>query len=894
MSFAIHVYRRLARAFPHEFKLAYGGEMAQLGEDVVEDIARRHGIAGLLRLIGDIAFRLPLEYLHEMRADMKYALRGMIKSPAFALVGIVSLGLGMGLTTMVYSSKWQMVSRDLPGAANAKSLVMPEKPVSYYYIEQFRDRKNLFRGVAALQIGVPFNVNFQDDVNARPQRVFGQLVSPDYFSVLGVQAQRGRMLSPEMDRAGDAPAVVISDRFWRNRMNSSPDAVGQMLRLNGRPATIVGIAPRDFNGALSIDPAELFVPVTVPASLAPELGNDVLHQRNARDFFAMICLASGVSMESAEASLDTITRRLDEDEQDASSITRSDDKSRRVTLLFAGAMVPLPRNLKPVVLGFLFALMALIMAIACVNLANMLLARGANRRKELAIRLSVGASRFRLVRQMMSEGILLSLFGGVAGFAIAYGLSTLSSRFQPPSAVPVESNFTPDWHIAGFVFALSIVCGIGFSLAPALRATSTEVTPGLKEGSLVQLPGYRRFGLRNLLMVGQVTGSLMLLLITGFLVVGLSQASSVLTKFDSRTMYLFSLDPARDGYLPEKAQELFEKLPERLKTIGSVRSVTLAAQAPFSLEDDEDMAVQVIAEDPQSGARVQLPAIEDGIGAGYFAALGESMLAGREFGETDQQIQPEKMKSLPVVLNESAARGFFRNADAIGKRLRDEKQNYEVVGVVHDLKTGLGMSRNVMYLPLTRRDFARPLAGGMTVLVRSDAGADAVSGIRNQIASTDPHLNLFNLRTLNEELERSRRYERFHVNTYAGMGVFGLILAAIGLAGVTAYSVAQRRKEIGIRMALGARKGQVLRLVLREGTALVVVGTVCGFLGAYALAKMLSALTSAFVESLRIGMDDPRLLLGAPLLLASLALLACYVPARRAMKIDPLKAVREE
>jgi MacB-like periplasmic core domain len=260
MNFALRIYRRLAQFFPHEFKLAYGDEVTQLGEDVVQEIAKRHGAAGLIRLLADIAIRLPIEYLTEMRQDMRYASRALVKSPGFALVGIVSMGLGIGLTTNVYGSRWALLTRELPAAANTNRLVMPEKPVSYYYIEQYRDQKSMLTGVAALQNGVPFNVGLQGHMDAKPERVFGQLVSPDYFSVLGVEPQHGRVLSPELDKPGDAPVVVISDRFWRSHLNCSPDAVGQTLRLNGQTATIVGITPRNFDGALSMNPSELFRP----------------------------------------------------------------------------------------------------------------------------------------------------------------------------------------------------------------------------------------------------------------------------------------------------------------------------------------------------------------------------------------------------------------------------------------------------------------------------------------------------------------------------------------------------------------------------------------------------------------------------------------------------------
>ena len=887
MNFAWRAYQMLVRAFPHEFKLAYGTEVAQLGEDMVEEIAKRRGAAGLVRLFADIAIRVPLEYLSEMRRDMRFALRELMKSPGFALVGIVSIGLGIGLTVNVYRSELQLVFRQLPAAAQAKELVTPKDPISYHYVEQYREQRNLVSGVAALQDDVPFNITFPNDTNARPERVFGQLVSPDYFSVLGVQAQRGRVLSAGLDKPGETPVVVISDRFWQNRLNRSPDAVGEMLRLNGQSATIVGITPKNFDGAVSENPAEVFVPITVPAALAPELANDVLHQPNAKEFLAIMRLAPSVTIDAAEAGLDAITRQLDKQNHSAPLLS---DQGRRVTLLPANTTLPIPRNLRPVILGFFALLMALVITIVCMNLANMLLARSTARRKEFAIRLAVGASRFRLIRQMLSEGLLLSLLGGVAGFGLAYWLSALNSQFNPNMKVPAGPDLTLDWRADILAFVLALVCGIGFSLVPALRATKADLTPALRQGGLLPLPGYRRFGLRNLLMVAQVAGSLMLLLITGFLVIGISKVSSAHTEFDPKTMYLFSIDPVRDGYPPEKAEALFEKLPGLLKTAGPVRGIALAAQLPFSADDG---TTHLTAEE---SSRVQMPVAKEIVGAGYFATLSEPLLAGREFQEQDESSQDDRLKTAlrPVVLSESAARQFFGNGNAIGRRVRDDKQSYEVVGVVRDLRNGIGVRQSVIYVPLTGSDFARPPAGGMTIMVRSNAGADALSGIRSEIASIDPQLNLFNVQTLSEYLEYSRSDLRLAVRTYGGIGAFGLVLAAIGLAGVTAYAVAQRRKEIGIRTALGASKAQVLRLALREGAAVVSAGTILGFLGAIAMAKMLSAMTEILVEGLRVGTNDPRLLAGAPLLLGALAMLACYVPARRAAEIDPLQALRQE
>ena len=899
MNIALRIYLRLAEAFPHEFKLLYETDVMQLGEDVVEEIAKQRGVAGLIRLIADIAIRVPMEYLSEMRRDLRYAVRALIKSPGFALVGIISLGLGMGVTTSVFSSTWARMFRGLPAVANSQELVMPQNPVSYYYVEQYRAQKGLFESVAAFQTGVPFNVAFQGNGNAKPQRVFGQLVSPEYFSVLGVKPQRGRVLNPELDKPGDAPVVVITDRFWRNRLNSSPDALGQTLRLNGQPATIVGITPKDFKGAMPMTSAELFVPVTVSAALAPELANDVLHKRDAKQFLALMRMGPGVTIESAEAGLDTVTRNLDQ--QDLSN-PRRNDKGRRVILLEGGTTLPIPHAMKPVVIGFVAVLVGLVLTIACMNLANMLLARGAARRNELAIRLAVGASRFRLIRQMMSEGVLIAMLGGMAGFGLAYWLSILSSQIRLPQAVPQEIDNAMDWHALLFTFALAIVCGIGFSLVPALQATKADVAPTLKEGAAIQLRGYRRFGMRNLLVVGQVAGSLMLLLMTGFLVMGINKMSNIQTKFDPNRMYLLSIDPVRDGYSPEKAEALFEKLPERLKGVGAVRSVALAAEAPFSIVGAT--AQLTAAKDSRDPSKKLKLVAKETVGAGYFATLSEPMLAGREFAEDDQRSPAREQGddrsmtvSLPVVLNESAARGLFGNGNAIGQRVTEDQQSYDVVGVVGDLKNGIPdetQPASVMYLPLTRRDFASPPAGGMTIMVRSDAGIDALGGVRREIASIDPNLAVFDVRTLGEYLDMSRAFIRLGLDMYGGIGLFGLVLAAIGLAGVTAYAVARRRKEIGIRMALGARKVQVLGLVLREGAALVTVGTALGFLGAMALVKMLSALTSIFSDSFNVTTSDPRLLVGAPVLLAALAMLACYIPARRSMKIDPVKALRQE
>ncbi len=900
-SLALRIYRRLAFAFPHEFQVVYGTDVIQLGEDAIDEIWARNGFFGLIRLLADIGMRLPIEYLSEMRRDLAYASRTLAKSRGFAAVGILSLGLGIGIASVSASEFFNLILRDAPGVKDPSQIVMTMGAVSYPYFEHYRDQHDLFAAAAAYQGPVPFNTSLDSPhpggPNGKVERVFGHLVSPDYFSVIGVRAARGRTFDPQIDKPGSSPVVFISDRFWRNRMNADPDAVGRAIHVNGQTATIAGIGPKDFLGVLPIFPAEIFVPTTAPATMVPELAGDVLHHRDAKSFQALFRLAPGVTLKSAEAGLDTLTRRLDEESLDP----ERNGKGRRVTLLPGGRVVPIPRELLPVVLGLMLLLNGLIVGLACMNLANMQLARATARRREVAIRLSVGASRFRLVRQLVTESVLLACTGGLAGILVAYGAAAGFKKIRMPAAVPINFNITPDWRVLLFAFAVSLAAGVGFGLLPALASTRADLASTLKEGALAPLRGYRRFGIRNLLMAWQMAGSLMLLLIAGFLIIGFQKGNQVEIAFDPRNMYLISLDPVRDGYSVQKATNFFNQLPEQLKRVSGVQEIALAEAPPFGpLLATSTLTVPSATGTPD---RVIQGIAKQTIGAHYFAALSVNMIEGREFDGRDQRIDTSKSKSLPVMLNETGAREFFGNRDPLGRRLLETSRSYEVVGVVKDLSAPMSETSTgsqtathvpVMYLPLTRSDFEHSPVDGIIIMVRAMRGMDVMEGIRREIASLDPNLLMFNVRTLADQVDQNTAPLRMGTIIYGAIGSFGLILAAIGLAGVTAYSVARRRKEIGIRMALGARKAQVLRLVMREGGTLVIAGSVLGFLGAVGVSRALGGLSSIFGPSFAAGSHDPRLIVGAPLLLAGLAMLACYVPARRSVKIDPLIALREE
>lgn len=891
--FTMWLYRRLASAFPHEFQMVYGADVIRFGEDGLEGVWREHGLLGLIRLLCDIAVRVGIEYLSEMRRDLAYALRTLAKSPGFAAVGIVSLSLGIGVTATL-TSQLSMLLRDTPGARDPDRLAIIEG-ASYPYFEHYRDQHDLFSGAAVFLGPTVFNISLQG-ANAKADRVFGHVVSPEYLSVIGVRPARGRLFDPQVDKPGSAPVVFITDRFWRQHMDSDPDAVGRTIHVNGQSATVIGIGPKNFLGVVPILRAEIFVPATSALSMVPELTGDVLHKNAAKSFNVLLRLAPGITLPAAEAGLEAITRRLDQETLDPAR----NSKERRITLLPGGKVAPVPRGMMPVLVAFTFVLNGLIVAIACMNLANMQLARATARRREVSIRLAVGASRFRLIRQLLAESVLLALAGCVAAILLAYwAAGALRNINMADGGIPINFDITPDWHVLAFTFALSLAAGIGFGLAPALAATKADLAATLKQGAVAQMPGYRFFSLRNVLMVCQVAGSLTLLLLTGVLVIKSTEINRVEIAFDPSSLYLLSLDPVRDGYSAERAANFFDQLADRLKRLPEVRVVALAEAAPFGAQ--EGNTVLTVPAEAGAPDRVTSGVAKNRIGAGYFAALSVPMLEGREFDARDQRSDPGKSKLLPVVLNQTAARSFFEARDPIGRRISDTSGSYEVVGVIKDLSapgSEVGevsvKTLPVIYLPLTKTDLSHPPAGGMVVMVRANSGTGTMTSVRRELAAIDPHLAIFNMRTFAQERYQTTRWERIHTFVYGAIGTFGMVLAAIGLAGVTAFSVSRRRKEIGIRMALGARQGQVLRLVLREGGGLVVTGMILGFAGAFGLSRLFSAASSLFGPDIAEGAHDPWLMFGAPLVLAGLAMLACYVPARRSTKIDPLVALREE
>jgi predicted permease len=877
------LFRRLANAYPHEFRVLYGEDLERLGEDAAPEAWRRHGVSGLLRLLTDIAVRLPAEHLAEIRQDVVYALRVLAKAPGFASVAVLSLGVGIGMCCAVLSECRAIVG-PAPGLRDPATLAtFIWTQVSYPYFERYRDAHQTVAAAAAVVGPVPFAVAFSGDRRERAERVSGHLVSPEYFTTLGVAPAAGRFFAPDTEKPGMAPVVVVSDRFWRTHLGADPHAVGRSLRLNGSVATIVGIGPKNFLGIWPQSPADLFVPVTCGVSLAPELSGDALHRTDREIFRVVFRLPDGVTLPVAETALDAMTRNID---QETGTRRARDRKGRVVRLMPAGTVGYATPEQHAFVDTFNVVLWALVLSLVCANLASLLLARGSQRTREIAIRLSVGASRLRLVRQFLTESVILSLGGGLAGTALAYGITHVLASVPLPSQIPLEFNCQIDLHVLAVTLAVALAAGIGFGLAPALSATRTDIGITLKEGAQAPLRGYRRFGLRNLFVVGQMAASLMLLLVTWFVALAFLDAARVDTGIAVANLNLISLDPVRDGYSPEAVTALFTKLPDELSRDNGVRAVALAASALPSHGDSTRMSVP--AGDGAVG-QVLNSVYRERVGANYFATLGVPLVGGREFHLRDRE------QDGPVILNQTAARALFGAEDPIGRRIREGERIYTVVGLTRDMRTGFLLTRPVatVFLPLTPEWLGKNGARRVTVLVRATAGRDALQAVRGPMASLHPDLTVFDLHTMQEDLDRLNSLAQWESAMYVILGFFALLLACIGLGGVTAYAVVRRRKEIGIRMALGARTRQVRGLVLREGTALVTVGSLLGVTGAFAVARIFGAYSDVLARTFGHN-DNSLLLVGAPLALAGLAMLACYLPARRATRLDPMAALREE
>jgi predicted permease len=816
-----------------------------------------------------------------MFRNIRVAIRALLGTPGFTVTAALSIGLGIGLGASIYSQLEALVFRPAPGVTEPESLVAVNRPVSFPAYEAFRDGSGQFREAAAYM--GPVALAWKD--NGPPARIWGHFVTPNYFRVLGATTIAGRVFGDTESGTRIAPVAVVTERLWHEKMNSDPAVVGRTMKLNGKPVTVIGIAAAGFHGASPmLAPADVFIPLTVESSFAPELDETIFHDNRKTPFSVLGRLSSGVTRPEAQAALDTVVRRFIERRPG-----EPETKGRLITLLPGGRQIPVRDEDLGAILGVPLVLVGLILWIACSNVGTMVLARFGSRRREIAIRLAIGSSRGRVIRQLMIESFVVALLGGFVGLALAYLVNRSYASFRDVVPGLGDVDLRISWGAVLFIFVLSLGSGMMFGLVPALRATRADLVQTLKPGSKWQLARFRWFSWRNILVLQQVAGSLALLLLTGFIVLGFRRVTSVDVGIQTPRLYMMSLDPVRDGYTTERASVFFAGLKDRVRRMPGVADAALSYTVPIGLRSQTasgQMRDQFDAID--SPERLTTTVEINRVGPGFFETTGLPILRGRALVDNDAPARR-------VVVNETMAKQNWSDESPIGRTIELGGRRYEVAGVAKDINVYLmGVVPPTVFELMSPDDYRQPSAQGITLLVRGVPGADVSATVQRELTSTDPDLTVFNVTTADHEVAQAMYIARYSVMIYGGIGLFGLVLSAVGLAGVTAYTVVQRTKEIGIRVALGATKMDVLRLVTREGFALVGIGATIGFAAAFAIMRGLAAWINAVSQITKTSAADPLLIAGAPLLLISLTMIACIIPARRSLYINPVVALREE
>lgn len=808
-----------------------------------------------------------IQWLGDLLRDLRYGLSAMRRNPGFTLAAVLTLALGIGANTTIFSFVNALLLRPLPVPDSSRLIALytsdysgpPHGTSSYPDYLEFRDNSQSFSGMAAYQM-LPGDLSTAEAT----ERVQGQLVTENYFAVLGVNALLGRMPSEEHE-----DGIVVSYGLWQRVFASDPQIVGREIVLNGKPYHVAGVAPKGFTGVIRGIPADLWAPVT--------LAKERLTNRGSRWLMIAGRLTEGASLEQAQEEFRVIASRMHGAYPEAwTDITQ---QGRRITLLPANEALMGDRAAVAGFLAVLMAVVGIVLLLACVNIANLLLARAAARTREVGIRLSLGAGRLRLIRQLFTESLLLSLVAGAAGVLVAVWATGLLVRFQPPLPVVVALDLSPDIRVLGFAAAVSLATALMFGLLPAIRATRPDLASALKEAAPeTGSHGARLLGLRNALIVAQVALSLLLLVGAGLFLRSLATASAIDTGFDARNMVVASVDLSPQGYEQARGQAFYRELTERIGALPGVRSVSLARIVPLGFSGQRTM-VSIEGYTPQQGEDMELNF--NVVSPGYFGAMGVPLLRGREFMEQDREGGPGA-----VIVNEALARRYWPDEDPLGKRIRRGDADFTVVGVARD---GKYRSLSEEPLPYFYLSMLQQYQGGMSVQVRTHGDPAAmVSSIRGEVRLLDKNLPLTGVRTMEEHLGLALLPSRAAAALLGSFGIVALVLAVVGIYGVMSYAVSRRTREVGIRMALGAGVSDVLRMILRQGMVVVAIGLAVGVGAAIGLTHF----TASFLYG--VSPTDPWTFGGACLLLAAAGLAASLAPALRAARIHPTEALRYE
>ncbi|MDT7688145.1 MAG: hypothetical protein QOE46_904 [Acidobacteriota bacterium] len=810
--------------------------------------------------------------------DVRYGFRMLLRSPGFTAVAVVSLALGIGVNTAIFSLVNAVLVRPLPVVAAQGRLVWLRAPNSYPDYLDYREQTRSFDEMAAITGTREFSLTRQ---GGEPELLKGEFVTANYFDVLGVSTRLGRAFLEEEQRDPSA-VVVIGDRLWRTRFDSDPSIVGRQITLNGLGFTVVGVAPPNFTGTEAGLSRELWVPISMEPQLNPRVSAmedgrgsaDILHERRSHWLAVFARLKDGVSREQAGAELETIAQHVAE----ATGERAEPETLRRVHLLaLSGGMDPGDREEALPIVGIVMGVVALVLLIACANIAALLIARAAVRRRETAIRQALGAGRARLIRQWLTESVLLGVIGGACGLLLAMWANdvfTSYARGTPLAALDLGL----DYRVLVYTLCVSVASGIVFGLAPALQASRLDIVTALKTEDA--RAGSRRSRLRAAFVTAQVTLSVVLLVCAGLFIRSLQSAHSIDPGFRVERALVVPVDLGLLRYKEKEGLGFYRELLSRVEAQPGVERASLVrfAQLGFSFAQG-----QVLAEGGGAGDEGVMTGFNM-VGPRYFETMGTALVRGRDFNDADREGAPGV-----AVVNETLAAKLWPDEDALGKRLSFEGARgpfLEVVGVARDGKyRSLGdRARPYVYRPLMQSYEPK-----MTLVVRTKGEPLALAGaVRAQLRALDANLPIADVKTLDAMFDLSLLPSRIAAWTLGGFGLLALVLAGIGVYGVVSYSVAQRTREIGVRMALGAERHDVLRLVLGEGLKVVGVGLVVGLLLAFAATRIVAGFLYG------VGATDPVTFVGVPLVLGAVALAAGYVPARRATKVDPMVALRYE
>lgn len=802
--------------------------------------------------------------------DLRHALRALASQPGFAMVAIASIALGMGFNAAVFSAVNALLLRPVAGIEEPARVVEVGRTNDGRGFDSFSyaDLLDLRENVPALQHLAAWRMlplSFGAGVGG--ERIVGMSVSAGYFEALGVAPSPGRAFTPDEDTRGGPAVAVVSHRLWTERLGGGPDVVGRTIDINRVPVTVVGVAPEGFGGHLPFASADVWLPFTRLAIAVPGTSARLFDDRRHISLQVIGRLAPGATLEQADAAVGAAMARLAEAYPES-------NEGRGATVAPLG---PIPGGGRAVVGGFLGALMglvSLILLVAAANVAGMLLARAAAREKEIAIRLAIGAGRARLVRQLVAEALVLFLAGGVAGLLLATWATSLASTVSGPG-IELTLDLSPDAAVLGFAVGVALVAGLIFGLVPAIQATRPELVSALRDEGRTGRRGSRT---RRLFVAVQVGLSLVLLAAGGLLVRSLLEANRMSAGFEPAGIHMTSLDLSLDGYTPETAPPMQAALRRALLERPGVEAAALAIDLPMDLsEHGAPVWPEGWEGDPERGMGTDFNAVSPG----YFETLRIPVVRGRAFNDADRE------GGLPVaVVSEALARRAWGDADPIGRQLRWSEADdgpRTVIGVVGEVKNQhLGETDDGMvYLPLAQR-----YTPAVHVLARGP-GVDAVA-LRRALLDTDPRLALSSPQTLESVTGVALLPARLAAIVTALLAGLGLFLAALGVYGVVAHGVTQRRREIGIRVAIGARTAQVLRMILVSGLRLAAPGLLVGWLAALAVARLLRGML------LGVSPADPLTFAAVGLILVGTVVLASWVPARRAAAVDPMEALRGE